>query len=105
MADPTNLSEIDLTPIPGKIYFNLEREWREEFIYFALIDRFHDDQVRTPVLQPGRSNGISAPNDFFGGKIKGITNHLDYIAGTGLYRHLGVADLREQRPRLSRLRH
>jgi hypothetical protein len=59
MADPTNLSEIDLTPIPGKTYFNLEREWREEFIYFALIDRFHDDQVRTPVLQPGRSNGIS----------------------------------------------
>jgi glycosidase len=83
MADPTNLSEIDLTPIPGKTYFNLEREWREEFIYFALIDRFHDDQVRTPVLQPGRSNGISTPNDFFGGKIKGITNHLDYIAGLG----------------------
>ena len=83
MAGPTNLSEISLTPIPGKTYFNLEREWREEFIYFALIDRFHDDQVRTPVLQPGRSNGISTPNDFFGGKIKGITNHLDYIAGLG----------------------
>jgi alpha-amylase len=83
MADPTNLSEIDLTPIPGKTYFNLEREWREEFIYFALIDRFHDDQVRTSVLQPGRSNGTSTPNDFFGGKIKGITNHLDYIAGLG----------------------
>ena len=83
MADPTNLSEIDLTPIPGKTYFNLEREWREEFIYFVLIDRFHDDQVRAPVLQPGRSTGISTPNDFFGGKIKGITNHLDYIAGLG----------------------
>src|SRR5260370_26382316 len=83
MAAPTNLSEIDLTPIPGKNYFNLEHEWREEFIYFALIDRFHDDQVRAPVLQPGRSNGISTPDDFFGGKIKGITSHLDYIAGLG----------------------
>jgi glycosidase len=83
MAAPTQLSDIDLTPVPGKTYFNLDREWREEFIYFALIDRFHDDQARTPVLQAGRSNGIGTPDDFFGGKIKGVTNHLDYIAGLG----------------------
>ena len=83
MAAPTKASEIDLTPIPGKRYFNLVREWREEFIYFLLIDRFHDDQARAPVLQAGRSNGISTPDDFFGGKIKGITDHLDYIAGLG----------------------
>ena len=83
MAAPTNLSEIDLIPIPGKNYFNLDREWREEFIYFAMVDRFHDDQARTPLLQPGRSTGINTPDDFFGGKIKGITNHLDYIAGLG----------------------
>jgi glycosidase len=79
----TNTSEIDLSPIPGKRYFNLEREWREEFIYFLLIDRFHDDVARSPVLQVSRSNGISTPDDFYGGKIKGITNHLDYIAGLG----------------------
>jgi alpha-amylase len=79
----TKTSDIDLTPIPRKKYFNLEREWREEFIYFLMTDRFHDDQARSPVLQSGRSNGISTPDDFFGGKIKGITNHLDYIAGLG----------------------
>ena len=79
----TNISEIDLSPIPGKRYFNLEREWREEFIYFLLVDRFHDDLARSPVLQAGRSDGISTPDDFYGGKIKGITNHLDYIAGLG----------------------
>lgn len=83
MGSPTKASDIDLTPIPGKQYFNLEREWREEFIYFLMIDRFHDDKARSPVLQPGRRNGISTPDDFFGGKIKGITNHLDYIAGLG----------------------
>jgi alpha-amylase len=83
MAAPTKASDIDLTPVPGKRYFNIVREWREEFIYFLLIDRFHDDQVRAPVLQAGRSTGISTPDDFFGGKLKGVTNHLDYIAGLG----------------------
>ena len=83
MATLTKASDIDLTPIPGKQYFNLEREWREEFIYFLLVDRFHDDNARSPVLQAGRSNGISTPDDFFGGTIKAITNHLDYMAGLG----------------------
>jgi glycosidase len=83
VAAPTKASNIDLTPLPGKQYFNVVREWREEFIYFLMLDRFHDDQTRSPVLQAGRVNGISTANDFFGGKIKGITNHLDYIAGLG----------------------
>jgi alpha-amylase len=83
MATLTKAADIDLTPLPGKQYFNVEREWREEFIYFLMIDRFHDDQARAPVLQTGRVNGISTPDDFYGGTIKGITNHLDYIAGLG----------------------
>jgi glycosidase len=83
MAAPTKASDIDLAPIPGKRYLSLTREWREEFIYFLMIDRFHDDQARAPVLQAGRSNGISTPDDFFGGTLKGITNNLDYIAGLG----------------------
>jgi glycosidase len=83
MAAPTKASDIDLAPIPGKRYLSLTREWREEFIYFLMIDRFHDDQARTPVLQAGRSNGISTPDDFFGGTLKGVTNNLDYIAGLG----------------------
>jgi glycosidase len=83
MANPTNASDIDLTPIPGKQYFNLAREWREEFIYFVLIDRFHDNAARSPTLYSGRSIGAGTPDDFFGGTIAGITNHLDYIAGLG----------------------
>ena len=76
-------SDIDLTPIPGKHYFSLAREWREEFIYFLLIDRFHDSQLRSPVLQSGRTAGIGTQDDFYGGTLKGIRNHLDYIAGLG----------------------
>jgi len=83
MSDPTSIAQIDLSPVPGKKYFSIDREWREEFIYFVMVDRFHDDQRRTPVLQAGRSSGIQTPDGFYGGTIKGITNHLDYIAGLG----------------------
>ena len=83
MADPTSVSNINLAAIAGKQYFTLEREWREEFIYFLMVDRFHDDRKRAPELKAGRTAGIQTPDDFYGGKIKGITNNLDYIAGLG----------------------
>lgn len=83
MTAPTSVKDIDLAPLPGKIYFNITREWREEFIYFLFVDRFHDDAARSPLLQPERSIGVSVPDGFYGGKIKGITRNLDYIAGLG----------------------
>lgn len=73
MSGITSIQQVDLSPIPGKQYFNLDREWREEFIYFVMVDRFHDEVARTPVSKPGRSQGISTPDDFYGGRIKGIT--------------------------------
>jgi hypothetical protein len=57
MADPTSLSDINLAPIAGKQYLTLEREWREEFIYFLMVDRFHDDLNRAPDLKSARSAG------------------------------------------------
>ncbi len=83
MSAPQSIQDIDLTPLPGKTYFNITREWREEFIYFLLVDRFHDDSPRAPVKQTGRSRGVQVPDGFYGGKIKGITQNLDYIAGLG----------------------
>lgn len=83
MAGLSSIQDIDLTPLPGKTYFDITREWREEFIYFLLVDRFHDDTARSPVLQSGRSQGIHVPDAFYGGKINGITRNLDYIAGLG----------------------
>ena len=83
MATPTSIREIDLSPISGKTYFEAFREWREEFIYFLLVDRFHDGESRAPVRQAARAPRIATPDDFYGGKIKGITRNLDYIAGLG----------------------
>ncbi len=46
MTAPTKVTDLDLSPIPGKTYFNIAREWREEFIYFLLVDRFHVDVIK-----------------------------------------------------------
>jgi alpha-amylase len=83
MAGPQTVAGLDLSPKPGKRYVTIEREWREEFIYFALVDRFHDGGARGAISQAGRSNGIAAGGGFYGGKIAGITRNLDYIAGLG----------------------
>ncbi|HYZ30784.1 MAG TPA: alpha-amylase family glycosyl hydrolase [Crenalkalicoccus sp.] len=83
MPVPTSVKDIDLSPPPGRTYFSTDREWREEFTYFLMVDRFHDDTDRRPVHQAGRSAGVRTPDDFYGGKLRGITRNLDYIAGLG----------------------
>jgi glycosidase len=82
-TEPVSITKIDLGPRPGKKYSDIAREWREEFIYFLMLDRFHDSQPRPPVLQAGRSDGFAAGNTFYGGTLKGVKDHLDYIAGLG----------------------
>lgn len=87
MPEPVSVTDLDLTPPPGHVYFNTVREWREEFIYFLLVDRFHDDKAtRSPVLQKARASGFGTSaqlDNFCGGTIRGIINQLDYIQGLG----------------------
>ncbi|HTD95559.1 MAG TPA: alpha-amylase family glycosyl hydrolase [Edaphobacter sp.] len=83
MAAPTSLQQIDLSHPPGKKYFNCEREWREDFIYFLMTDRFQDSKTRVPVGGAARSVGLATDNSFYGGTIRGVTNNLAYIAGLG----------------------
>ena len=86
MNAPTSIAEIDLTPIPGKKYWNCDREWREEFIYFLMVDRFHDDRDRQAAQTQARSLGSGTQaqlKKFCGGTLKGIENHLDYIKNLG----------------------
>lgn len=83
MSDTTSLDHIDLSPIPGKRYFNCDREWREEFIYFLMVDRFHDGKPHPPINKPQRSQGFPASDSFYGGRIEGITRNLSYLANLG----------------------
>ncbi|CAD5265273.1 MULTISPECIES: alpha-amylase family glycosyl hydrolase [unclassified Imperialibacter] len=82
-----SIQDIDLSPKPNKTYWaNCDREWREEFIYFLLIDRFHDDHARTPSPHAKKRSGFGNADQlqtFCGGTIRGITKHLDYIHDLG----------------------
>ena len=84
MPDPTSITELDLSPLPGKTYFNSIRQWREEFIYFLLVDRFHDSKARTPASGgAARAPGGGTRDTFCGGTLRGVKEHLDYILNLG----------------------
>ena len=82
-----SIKEIDLSPKPGKKYWkNCHREWREEFIYFLLVDRFHDSNKRRPLEFETRHYGFGEEYELqksCGGNLRGIINHLDYIKSLG----------------------
>ena len=86
MAEPRSVKELDFRPKPGKRYWSCDREWREEFIYFLMVDRFHDDRERRPRGGAGRAAGCGTPEQlrrFCGGTLRGVTRNLSYIQDLG----------------------
>jgi hypothetical protein len=70
MPDPVELKDIDLRPATGKTYADITRDWREEFIYFLMLDRFHDSSTRTPNTGSARTDGVAVvPSKFYGGTL------------------------------------
>lgn len=61
-------------------------DWRDEFLYFLLVDRFDDGATNVP---PYRAGQPAAPSDparrarFQGGNLRGVTRRLDYIRDLG----------------------
>jgi alpha-amylase len=86
-ANAKSISDLDLSPKQGKKYWkNSHREWREEFIYFLMVDRFQDDHNRKPLESKGKLKGFGTPEQLqsrCGGTLKGITRNLDYIRELG----------------------
>ncbi|HEY3452729.1 MAG TPA: alpha-amylase family glycosyl hydrolase [Myxococcales bacterium] len=86
MPSPRSIAEIDFAPLPGKTYWNCGREWREEFIYFLMVDRFHDGKERKAAAGPDRAAGSGSRDQLrsiCGGTLKGVTKRLDYIQDLG----------------------
>ena len=87
MTTPFSINGITLSPKPGKKYWqNCHREWREEFIYFLFLDRFHDDRERLPLEFQERHAGFGSEEQLgktCGGTLRGVTAHLDYIRNLG----------------------
>lgn len=60
-------------------------DWRDQFIYFLLVDRFDNNDPAVPAYQAGLSTGRDAAQGglFQGGNLKGVTRRLDYIKDLG----------------------
>lgn len=77
-------------------YYPSPADWRDEVIYFLLVDRFSDGQeARRGLLDPGNRQAFrpagwrwdrwaeSGGARFQGGTLSGITSKLDYIKNLG----------------------
>ena len=82
-----SIKDIDLSPKPGKkCWKNGDREWREEFIYFLLVDRFHDNNKRHSAEFDSVHSGFGDEmqlGKLCGGTLRGIITHLTYIKDLG----------------------
>jgi glycosidase len=91
-AVPRRLADADLKP-RGRVFpspFN----WRDQFLYQLLPDRFSDGQEAQRPLgdrtqrdryhAPNKASWMAAGNKFNGGTLKGIESKLDYLQGLGV---------------------
>src|SRR5689334_2944819 len=79
--------------LPGRVpYYPSPADWRDEFLYFLLPDRFSDEKEATRSLYDRTNRGAFRPagfrwdqwrqsggDRFQGGTIRGIISKLDYI--------------------------
>jgi glycosidase len=85
MSDrPRSLSDIEFRPA-GKV-FPSPSDWRDQFVYFLLVDRFNSGEGDIPPFVPG-STPTGRNNEegekWQGGTLEGISERLDYIKGLG----------------------
>jgi glycosidase len=81
---PRSVNEIDFTP-RGPV-FPSPVDWRDQFIYSLLIDRFDDAKDHPPFnpkTTPRGGRDRERAHHFQGGTLKGVTRRMDYIKGLG----------------------
>lgn len=81
---PKSLSDISFKPA-GKV-FPSPSDWRDQFIYHLLVDRFNSGNKNIPLYDlattpTGRDD--SEGEKWQGGTLQGITDRLDYIKNLG----------------------
>lgn len=80
----TSAKDLDFAP-QSKV-FPSPHDWRDQFIYFLLVDRFDNHQNNIPPYDPASAPHGRDPEQggvFQGGNLKGITRRLDYIQELG----------------------
>lgn len=77
-------SALDFHPA-ARLYPSPE-DWRDQFFYFLLVDRFDNGAMNPPPYRAGQPAATGNPakrKQFQGGNLRGITRRLDYIRNLG----------------------
>src|SRR5687767_2387780 len=79
----TSVKQLDFEP--KQEVFPSPKDWRDQFIYQILIDRFDDNKDHPPYDAKTAKRGRDREEGtlFQGGKLAGIMRRLDYIKGLG----------------------
>lgn len=84
LVAPASLAEVSFEPQIG--VFRSPDDWRDQFFYQLLIDRFDNNRRGTPPYDPHSTPHGRDPEEggkFQGGNLKGIARRLDYIHNLG----------------------
>jgi glycosidase len=80
----TTVKQLDF--IPQGDVFPSPCDWRDQFIYFLLVDRFDNSQDGIPAYDPDtatKGRDRQQGGVFQGGNLKGVIRKLDYIQNLG----------------------
>lgn len=92
MTSPSSLSA-DSSQHRFDSLFVSEAEFRQEFIYFIIVDRFHDgtsdQEEREGIWDRGERPGLLDKTwmewgKYWGGNLQGIIDQIDYLKGLGV---------------------
>ncbi len=91
-----------LTPASYEFLFKRDIEFRQETIYFLVVDRFHDgDPENNPGPNPELYDATRQDwTKYWGGDLQGVIDKLDYLQGMGVTA-LWLTPLFEQVERLA----
>lgn len=79
-----SVRDLDFTP-RGEV-FPSPRDWRDQFLYFLLVDRFDDHRIDPPPFDAATTPRGRDPQEgwrYQGGTLRGVTRRLDYVRGLG----------------------
>ncbi|KIH78070.1 Glycosidase [Geoalkalibacter ferrihydriticus] len=83
-AAPFSVANLDFHP--NHPLHPSPRDWRDQAIYFLLVDRFDNNHPGVPAYAPGATPVGRDPvqgQRFQGGNLRGVTRRLDYIRDLG----------------------
>ncbi|MDF0593558.1 alpha-amylase family glycosyl hydrolase [Methanotrichaceae archaeon M04Ac] len=76
-------NRVDFQP-RGEVYPS-PSDWRDQFIYHLMVDRFNDGDEKRPAYEESlpRDRDDSEGDRWQGGTLKGVSKKMDYIKGLG----------------------